>query len=141
MLLLHCVTEHRTYFVTGESLLDDLAEVALERAKESRADDAETLARQIAVAAAHKADRRLRSGESGGACGRHGLAGGCRVLVALPAVPRADAAPCLAATVHGGGIRPIGGASAPGRGTLAGTTAVTRLAARSLSRSARLGLT
>ena len=37
--------------VTGESLLDDLSEVALLRAKESRASDAEILAKQIAVAA------------------------------------------------------------------------------------------
>lgn len=37
--------------VTGESLLEELSEVALERAKESRAQDAEVLATQIAVAA------------------------------------------------------------------------------------------
>lgn len=37
--------------ITGESLLTDLADVARERAKESRADNADTLAEQIAVAA------------------------------------------------------------------------------------------
>ncbi len=37
--------------ITGESLLDDLSEVAFERAKESRADNAEILAKQIAVGA------------------------------------------------------------------------------------------
>jgi arginyl-tRNA synthetase len=37
--------------ITGESLLHDLAEAARERARESRADDANVLAQQIAVAA------------------------------------------------------------------------------------------
>lgn len=45
------MSSRRGNVVTGESLLRDLAEVALERAKESRADDAEVLAKQIAVAA------------------------------------------------------------------------------------------
>jgi arginyl-tRNA synthetase len=37
--------------ITGESLLNDLADAARERAKESRADDKDALARQIAVGA------------------------------------------------------------------------------------------
>ncbi len=45
------MSSHTGNIITGESLLNDLTEAAKARAKESRADDVEKLARDIAVAA------------------------------------------------------------------------------------------
>lgn len=49
--------------ITGESLIEDLTEAAKERARETRADDPEALARQVAVAAIKYQVLRQQSGK------------------------------------------------------------------------------